>query len=577
MIRSCAGIRYATGGHPSLTGHFHHNAEGRLDAGQRPPMARDIRFTSGPRCAPGRTCSVERRRHSFRARLRRWRDESLEATWRPDLLPVWISPIPRARVTGRRGSISSQSASGLVLALFMWGHMVVRLVDPARQGRDVDDHEVLRGLFLLRPLLSVDRLAAWSRSVIALIVAHALLAVRKFPINYRQFATFRGHMRTMRHEDTTLWFWQVITGFALFFLASVHLYIMLTRPERIGPFEIRRPRVERSLLAALHRAAADGRGARRHRPLPPRGEVGLVRRAPTRTRRGAGSRSPNGRSPSSSSSWALRRSRPTSRSASSTATGTASPTSRRTCRSGQPAGGARLAGGDPMNVIYTDVLVIGGGLAGLRVAIGAKRRGHDVIILSLVPPKRSHSAAAQGGMQASLGNVIKGQGDNEDVHFEDTVRGSDWGADQRVVRMFVNTAPKAVRELAAWGVPWSRVRKGDRTVIINNQKVTITERDEAHGLVAQRDFGGTKKWRTCYVSGRHGPRDAADDERSGDRRGDSRARADRGDRADPRRGPLLRRDRPQPRHRRARRVRRQGHGDRERRRRPPLSRDDQCA
>ena len=153
-----------------------------------------------------------------------------------------------------------------------------------------------------------------------------------------------------------------------------------------------------------------------------------------------------------------------------------------------------------MNIVYTDVLVIGGGLAGLRMAIGAKRRGHEAIILSLVPAKRSHSKAAQGGMQASLGNVIKGQGDNEDVHFEDTVRGSDWGADQQVVRMFVNTAPKAVRELAAWGVPWSRVRKGDRTVVINGQKVTITERDEAHGLIAQRDFGGTKKWRTCYVS-----------------------------------------------------------------------------
>jgi fumarate reductase flavoprotein subunit len=153
-----------------------------------------------------------------------------------------------------------------------------------------------------------------------------------------------------------------------------------------------------------------------------------------------------------------------------------------------------------MKIIYTDVLVIGGGLAGLRMGIGARRRGHDVIILSLVPAKRSHSKAAQGGMQASLGNVIKGQGDNEDVHFEDTVRGSDWGADQRIVRMFVNTAPKAVRELAAWGVPWSRVRKGDRQVIINSEKVTITERDEAHGLLAQRDFGGTKKWRTCYVS-----------------------------------------------------------------------------
>ena len=153
-----------------------------------------------------------------------------------------------------------------------------------------------------------------------------------------------------------------------------------------------------------------------------------------------------------------------------------------------------------MRIVYTDVLVIGGGLAGLRMAIGARRRGHEAIILSLVPAKRSHSKAAQGGMQASLGNVIKGQGDNEDVHFEDTVRGSDWGADQQVVRMFVNTAPKAVRELAAWGVPWSRVRKGDRDVIINGQKVTITERDEAHGLLAQRDFGGTKKWRTCYVS-----------------------------------------------------------------------------
>ena len=153
-----------------------------------------------------------------------------------------------------------------------------------------------------------------------------------------------------------------------------------------------------------------------------------------------------------------------------------------------------------MKVVYTDVLVIGGGLAGLRVAIGAKRRGHDVIILSLVPAKRSHSKAAQGGMQASLGNVIKGQGDNEDVHFEDTVRGSDWGADQDVVRMFVNTAPKAVRELAAWGVPWSRIRPGDRDVIINGQKVTITEREAAAGLIAQRDFGGTKKWRTCYVS-----------------------------------------------------------------------------
>ena len=50
-----------------------------------------------------------------------------------------------------------------------------------------------------------------------------------------------------------------------------------------------------------------------------------------------------------------------------------------------------------MKIVYTDVLVIGGGLAGLRMAVAAKRRGHDSIVLSLVPPKRSHSKAAQGG------------------------------------------------------------------------------------------------------------------------------------------------------------------------------------
>jgi fumarate reductase subunit C len=73
--------------------------------------------------------------------------------------------------------------------------------------------------------------------VIALVVTHAVLATRKFPINYRQFKTFRGHMRMMQHEDTTLWFWQVFTGFALFFLATIHLYVMLTRPHLIGPYE----------------------------------------------------------------------------------------------------------------------------------------------------------------------------------------------------------------------------------------------------------------------------------------------------------------------------------------------------
>ncbi|MES9876571.1 MAG: fumarate reductase flavoprotein subunit [Candidatus Sedimenticola sp. 1PA] len=153
-----------------------------------------------------------------------------------------------------------------------------------------------------------------------------------------------------------------------------------------------------------------------------------------------------------------------------------------------------------MKLIYTDVLVIGGGLAGMRTAIGVKRRGLDTIVLSLVPAKRSHSAAAQGGMQASLANCVKGTGDDEDVHFEDTVRGSDWGCDQEVARIFTHMAPKAVRELAAWGVPWNRVKHGDHDVVIGGQRMTLSAPEQAHGLITARDFGGTKKWRTCYTS-----------------------------------------------------------------------------
>ncbi|WP_169754952.1 fumarate reductase flavoprotein subunit [Campylobacter curvus] len=153
-----------------------------------------------------------------------------------------------------------------------------------------------------------------------------------------------------------------------------------------------------------------------------------------------------------------------------------------------------------MNVKYCDALVIGGGLAGLRAAVAAGEKGLSTIVLSLIPVKRSHSAAAQGGMQASLGNSKMSEGDNEDVHFADTVKGSDWGCDQTVARMFCQTAPKAIRELAAWGVPWTRITKGERSAIINAQKTTIVEKEEVHGLIHSRDFGGTKKWRTCYTA-----------------------------------------------------------------------------
>ena len=128
-----------------------------------------------------------------------------------------------------------QSVSGLVLALFMWGHMF--FVSSILLGKDAmwTVTKFFEGYFVF------GRSFPWVVSLVVagvftLLVVHALLAVRKFPIDYGQYRAFRDHANTMKHGDTTLWWWQVVTGFAMFFLVSIHLYIMLTRPERIGPF-----------------------------------------------------------------------------------------------------------------------------------------------------------------------------------------------------------------------------------------------------------------------------------------------------------------------------------------------------
>jgi len=145
----------------------------------------------------------------------------------------------------------------------------------------------------------------------------------------------------------------------------------------------------------------------------------------------------------------------------------------------------------------TDVLIVGAGLAGERTAVEAAEAGLNCIILSLVPPRRSHSTAAQGGMQASLGNCAMGEGDNPDIHFEDTVKGSDWGCEQPVARLFAETVPIAVRQMSYWGVPWNRVVAGKRTLPDGR---VIEEKKEKEGLITARDFGGTAYWRTCYTS-----------------------------------------------------------------------------
>ncbi len=145
----------------------------------------------------------------------------------------------------------------------------------------------------------------------------------------------------------------------------------------------------------------------------------------------------------------------------------------------------------------TDALIIGAGLAGERTAIELAARGLEAVILSLVPPRRSHSTAAQGGLQAALGNCAQGRGDSPDVHFKDTVKGADWGCDQNVVRLFVNTAPAAVRQTARWGVPWSRITAGKRRM----PDLSVVEESEASaGLITAKKFAGTTKWRTCYAA-----------------------------------------------------------------------------
>ncbi|MBW2625154.1 MAG: fumarate reductase flavoprotein subunit [Deltaproteobacteria bacterium] len=153
-----------------------------------------------------------------------------------------------------------------------------------------------------------------------------------------------------------------------------------------------------------------------------------------------------------------------------------------------------------METLFTDVLCIGAGLAGERVAVEAASAGFSTICLSIVPPRRSHSSAAQGGMQAALGHCAMGEGDCPDVHFEDTVKGSDWGADQEVVRLFVERAPEAVREMAFWGIPWNRVVPGRSAYFKGGKEFEKVEATEKEGLITARSFGGTAKWRTCYTS-----------------------------------------------------------------------------
>lgn len=129
-----------------------------------------------------------------------------------------------------------------------------------------------------------------------------------------------------------------------------------------------------------------------------------------------------------------------------------------------------------------DVIIVGGGLAGLRAAIEASARV-DTAVISRVHPLRSHTKAAQGGINAALGNAEKGRDDTPDKHAFDTIKGSDFLADQDAVELMTRMAPECIFEFDNWGCAFSRTEEGK---------------------IAQRPFGGADFPRTCYGADRTG-------------------------------------------------------------------------
>src|SRR5213592_1580572 len=123
-----------------------------------------------------------------------------------------------------------------------------------------------------------------------------------------------------------------------------------------------------------------------------------------------------------------------------------------------------------------DVLIVGAGCAGMRAAIEAFDAGADVALLSKIHPVRSHSGAAEGGINAALGNASE---DDPEKHAFDTVKGSDYLGDQDAIQVLCDEAPDDVYQLEHWGAVFSRTEDG---------------------RIAQRPFGAAGEPRTAYAA-----------------------------------------------------------------------------
>jgi len=128
-----------------------------------------------------------------------------------------------------------QSATGVFLALFITFHILFE--SSILFGKDA--MYTLTKMFEGEPFIEGGEpliITALAFVIFSLFIFHAFLAMRKFPASYKEYQRYRAHSKLLNHNDTNLWFIQIITGFMMFFLGSIHLYTMMTEPGKIGPY-----------------------------------------------------------------------------------------------------------------------------------------------------------------------------------------------------------------------------------------------------------------------------------------------------------------------------------------------------
>lgn len=128
-----------------------------------------------------------------------------------------------------------QSMTGLILVLFIAAHLIFEASIIVSNDAMFAVTKFFEGYYFFGETYPgiISFLAAF---IFIIIILHAFIAIRKLPSSYRQYHIYKQHMSRFKHADTTLWFYQALTGFMMFFLAPVHLYMVMSQPSEIGPF-----------------------------------------------------------------------------------------------------------------------------------------------------------------------------------------------------------------------------------------------------------------------------------------------------------------------------------------------------